>query len=95
MERIDMSPERIAQLPPWEKELALEVLALSKETRYGLESMRTPEDLEKVTVNLQPKQREILKKWFRHKLGSMTPQDQRNLVEEALAKVKNEEGKNA
>ena len=95
MERIDMSPERIAELPPWEKELALEVLALSKETRYGLEGMSTPEDLEKVTVNLQPRQREILKKWFRYKLGSMSPQDQRKLVEEALAKVKKEEGEHA
>ena len=95
LERIDMSPEKIAQLPPWEKELALEVLALSKETRYGLEGMRTPEDLERVTDNLQPRQREILKKWFRHKIGSMTPQDQRKIVEEAHAKVKKEEGEHA
>lgn len=90
MERIDMSPERIAALPPEEKKLALEVLALSKETRYALEAMRTPEDLEKVTVNLQPRQREILKKWFRYKFSMMTPSDKQKIVAEAMDKIKKE-----
>jgi len=95
MERIDLRPERIAQLEPWEKELAIELLNLSRETRHGLEGMTTVDDLEKIAANLQPRQREILKKWFRHKIGSMTPQDQRKIVEEALAKVKKEEGEHA
>jgi hypothetical protein len=90
LERVDMRPEKIAQLEPWEKELAIEVLSLSRETRHALEGMSTPDDLEKIAANLQPKQREIVKKWFRHKLGTMTPQAKQHLVEEALEKIKKE-----
>ncbi len=73
MERVDLRPEKIAALPPWEKELALKALDLSKETRLGLESMQTADDLERIAANLQPHQMEIVKEWTRKKLAMVTP----------------------
>jgi hypothetical protein len=90
LERVDMTPEKISQLPPGEKELALELLSLSRETRHALEGMRTPDDLEKIAANLQPKQREIFKKWVRSKLDTMSPQAKENLIKEAMEKIKKE-----
>jgi hypothetical protein len=87
MERVDLRPEKIAVLPPWEKELVLEVLDLSKETRLGLESMQTPDDLEKIAANIQPRQVAIYKKWFRNKISQLSPDQKLQIFEKVANKV--------
>lgn len=83
MERVDLQPSKMAGLPGWEKDLAIEALELSRQTRHTLESLTSVEDLEKVAAGLQPAQLAIAKKWARAKLGSLPPADHEKLVSQA------------
>lgn len=69
MERVDLTPSKMAGLEGWEKDLAIEALELSRQTRHTLESLTSVEDLEKVAASLQPAQLVIAKKWAKAKLS--------------------------
>lgn len=70
MERVDLRPERIADLPEWENKLANKALNNSRSLRHGLESLGNAGDLEKLAARTQTTRNDIGREWFKQKLGS-------------------------
>lgn len=68
MEREDLSPQKIHQLPPWEKELAIMALDKSRATRHALEGIASENDLEAAAAGAQEFRQEISREWFKHRL---------------------------
>ena len=68
LERVDLRPQLIINLPPWEKDLANKALVESRSTRHGLEKISTVEDLEKVTAETQEARQDIGRTWFKQKI---------------------------
>ncbi len=69
LERVDLRPQLIVNLPPWEKELARKILLESRNIRHGLEKISTVEDLEKIAAQAQIVRQEIGRTWFNHRLS--------------------------
>lgn len=82
MERVDLRPQMIENLPGWEKELAVESLKESRAVRHGLESVKTPDDLEHLAASTQEVRNKIGREWFRAKMDSLP-----NVTPEIKAKV--------
>ncbi|GAI76078.1 unnamed protein product, partial [marine sediment metagenome] len=51
LERVDLTPENIQALPPWEKELAEDALSQSRKLRHSLESFTTIEQLNQAAAD--------------------------------------------
>ena len=82
MERVDLRPQMIENLPGWEKDLATEVLNESRTMRHGLESVKTPGDLEHLAAKTQEIRNKVGRKWFSAKMDTMP-----NVTPEIKAKV--------
>ena len=87
LEREDLTPEMMINLPPWEKELAIEALNTSRATRHLLEGATTVEDLEKAAANTQTANTQIARKWFKHRLKNMSKGQKEELDEKAIEKL--------
>jgi len=85
LERVDLRPELIHDLPDWEKALAEQSLSLSRTLRHDLEGLSSASQLEEIAAKTQTKRQEIGKSWFKQRLSLMTP-EQREEVEEQLRK---------
>lgn len=83
LERVDLRPEMIVNLPAWEKNLAGKALNLSRTLRHDLEQLSDVSMLEKVSAETQATRQEIGKRWFQGRLSRMTPEQQK-LIEPAL-----------
>jgi len=95
LERVDLRPEMLTQLSGPEKGMAAESLELSRSTRHTLEGMSSPDDLINAAANLQTKQKQLARNWFRYKLGNLTPEDQEEINRRLEAKLQLlEEGTN-
>lgn len=69
MERVDMRPEMIAQLPDWEKKIAVEALNTSRNARHALEELKSVDSLEETAAMLQTKTKQIAREWYSHKIN--------------------------
>ena len=87
MERVDLRPELIVNLPDWEKELANKSLTESRATRHGLEGLTTIDDLEKVAADTQTARTEVGRGWFKERLSRMPKEEKGKLVERAIEKL--------
>lgn len=85
LERVDLRPELIHDLPDWEKALAEQSLSLSRTLRHDLEQLSSVPQLEEIAAKLQTARQEIGKSWFKQRLSLMTP-EQRQEVEDELRK---------
>lgn len=85
LERVDLRPEMIYQLPDWEKSLAEKALTLSRSLRHDLEGLSDVAALEAISAKTQTTRQEIGKAWFKQRLTLMSP-EQRKDVEEALTR---------
>lgn len=90
MERVDLRPELITDLPDWEKELANRALTASRATRHGLEGLTTGNDLEKVAASTQTARTEIGRGWFKERLARMPKEEKEKLAEKAIEKLEEE-----
>jgi len=90
MERVDLRPELITDLPDWEKELANRALTASRATRHGLEGLTTGNDLEKVAASTQTARTDIGRKWFKERLARMPKEEKEKLAEKAIEKLEEE-----
>jgi len=70
MERVDLRPERIADLSKWEKELANKVLTDSRSIRHSLESLDNIADLERLAASTQTTRNDIGREWFKRRLSA-------------------------
>jgi len=92
MERVDLRPELIADLPDWEKKLAERALTESRTLRHNLEEIATTKQLELVAATTQTARQEIGRGWFKERLFRMSPQEKKRLTEKAVEKLEKEEG---
>lgn len=70
LERVDLTPDKIVALPPWEKTLADEALLKSRELRHKVESIVSISDLEKAAAETDRYYKRLNREWFKQKLGS-------------------------
>lgn len=85
LERVDLRPEMIVDLPDWEKPLAEKALDLSRSLRHQLEQLPDLSGLENISAVTQSTRQEIGKAWFKERYSRMTP-GQRETVEKELQK---------
>lgn len=83
MERVDLRPEMIANLPDWEKKIANKALDQSRATRHGLEGLSSIDGLEKAAADMQSARQEIGVSWFKQKIPHMTPSERADLKKHA------------
>ena len=82
LERVDLRPEMIHDLPDWEKTLAEKALDLSRSLRHELEGISDISNLEGVAATTQTKRQEIGKAWFKERFTRMTPEQQKSVNNE-------------
>jgi len=68
MEREDLSVEKIAKLPAWEKELAVLAQSESAKIRHKLNEVKSVEDLEAVAAEVVAAREKIGQEYFKRKL---------------------------
>ena len=90
LERVDLRPELIVNLPKWEKELANKALSESRNARHNLEGISTTEDLEKVTANIQSTRQSIGREWFKQRLARMSPEEKQEVASKVIEKLETE-----
>lgn len=82
MERVDLSPEMIVELPPWERTIAEAALQASRKTRHQLEAIDSKDALVELAAKTTSIRKEIGRAWFENKLAHSTPEQQEALVNE-------------
>jgi len=88
MERVDLRPEMIADLPEWEKALAMEALKESRQTRHALESLSSAEQLEQIAANTQRVRKKINRSWMKYRLSHLTPAEKEKVEEQMKTRLK-------
>lgn len=94
LERVDLRPEMLQDLPPWEKDLAEKALALSRSVRHGLEGISDVNTLETVAAQTQTSRQEIGRAYFKERLSRMTPEQQQQVKQELQRRVEQKEQAN-
>lgn len=90
MERVDLVPDKILQLPAWEQELAHQALAVSRETRHFIESgVMSADQLEKLSANLSNTRQTIGSAWLQQKLRALSKEDKEEIQRRVMKKLEN------
>jgi hypothetical protein len=79
LERVDLRPEMIHDLPDWEKPMAEKALDLSRSLRHDLEQVPDLSILEGISAKTQTTRNEIGKSWFKERFLRMTPEQQKSI----------------
>jgi hypothetical protein len=90
LERVDLRPEMIHDLPDWEKSLAEKALDLSRSLRHDLEEISDTSTLEGISARTQTTRQEIGKAWFKERFSRMTPEQQKVVEEKLKARATND-----
>ena len=90
LEREDLTSEMIIDLPPWEKEIAVEALETRRATRHLLERIISIDELEKVAAKTQTAYTQISRKWFKERVARMPQEEKAKLTEKAIEKLEEE-----
>ncbi|MDD5220281.1 MAG: hypothetical protein PHV11_06930 [Candidatus Bipolaricaulis sp.] len=90
MERVDLLPNKIQDLPDWEKELAHRALNISRETRHFIEAgIASGDQLEKLAANLINERQAIGNAWLQQKLRALSTEDKAEIQRRVMAKLEN------
>lgn len=92
MERVDLRPEMIIQLPEWERDLANTALSESRAIRHRLEAMQDPDELEEVAGATQVVRQDLYRAWAKRRLKSMSPEEKSEMTNRILSRLEQEEG---
>lgn len=71
LEREDLSPEKIQGLPEWERPIAEEALARSRELRHKLEGIKSIEELEQIAAGTKRYYIELNRQWYRGRFSKL------------------------
>jgi len=74
LERVDLTPEKIRNSPPWEKDLAEEALGESRRLRHLLEGLSDVKQLEEAAASTSTFYRRLNREWFKRRLAHRQPQ---------------------
>jgi hypothetical protein len=89
MERVDLAPDRIVDLPEWERELAHKALAASRETRHFIEAgILDADQMEKLAAYVGKVREEIGSAWLQEKLRAISKEDKEEIQRRVMAKLK-------
>ena len=88
MERVDLRPEKIAELASWEKELANKTLNASRDTRHQLEGLTDLESLEEIAASTQRVRGEIGRRRVKGKVRRRSPDAKEQLNERISEKLR-------
>jgi aminoglycoside phosphotransferase family enzyme len=69
LERIDLTPAKIAVLPDWEKEMAESVSEKSRELRHRLEIVQDMDELEQIAVETEDFFKYLNREWISKRVG--------------------------
>ena len=69
LERVDLTPEKLANIEPWEKDLAEEAVDKSRKLRHKLESITSIKELEEAAGETEKYYREINREWNKKRLA--------------------------
>ncbi len=89
-ERIDLSEEKIAKLPPEEQLIARNALKGFREIRHELEGITNKEDLQKANVKMIELQKYVGKEWFKLRLAKMPEEEKTKLANMAMKRLEEE-----
>jgi len=82
LERVDLTPENIQSLPPWEKELAEEALQQSRSLRHRLETIEIMEELEQAAADTEAYYRKLYREWWRGRFAHLGPEKAERIADE-------------
>ena len=68
LERIDLTPAKIAALPEWEREIAEQVVEKSREIRHRLESIQNMDELTQIAVETEEYYKYLNREWSSKRL---------------------------
>lgn len=74
LERVDIRPEVIQSLPPWERALAEEALLQSRQLRHNLETLRNIGQLERAAADSEGIYKKLFREWFRQCFAHLGPE---------------------
>lgn len=63
LERIDLTPEKIRNLPEWEQDMATEALDKSRELRHRLETVKTMDELQNIAADTEEYYKYLNREW--------------------------------
>ncbi len=92
MERVDLRPQMITQLPEWERDLAQRALNESRAIRHELEALTDPVSLENLAGRIQNTQQGIYRTWAKRRISNMSPDEKAAMTARVLAKLESEDG---
>jgi len=88
MERVDLLPNKIAELPEWERQLAHRALEVSRETRHFIEAgVNNPDEFEKMAAHLINERQAIGSAWLQQKLRALSKDDKEEIQRRVMAKI--------
>ncbi len=82
LERVDLTPENIQALPPWEKELAEDALSQSRKLRHSIESFTSVKQLEQAAADTSSFYKELNRKWFKGRFAHLGPEKAQRIADE-------------
>lgn len=91
MERKDLRPQMIVQLPDWEKELAEKALSESRLIRHRLENLTTADELTEIAGSVQQTRQELYRNWAKRRLKNMSSEEKTEMTERILTKLEEED----
>jgi len=68
LERVDLTPEMIAQSPEWEREMAERALKESRSLRHKLEGLQSMDDIEAAAAETATFYRKLNREWYQKRL---------------------------
>ncbi|MBA7665145.1 hypothetical protein ES703_73212 [subsurface metagenome] len=82
LERVDLTPENIQALPPWEKELAEGALSQSRKLRHSIESFTSIAQLNQAAADTSSYYKELNRKWFKGRFAHLGPEKAQRIADE-------------
>ena len=71
LEREDLTQEKIRHLPEWERQIAEEALAQSRQLRHKLETIQSIEELEELAADTRVYYLKLSRQWYRGRFGHL------------------------
>jgi hypothetical protein len=88
MERVDLLPNKIAELPEWERQLAHRALEVSRDTRHFIEAgVNNSDEFEKMAAHLINERQAIGSAWLQQKLRALSKDDKEEIQRRVMAKI--------
>jgi len=74
LERVDLRPEEIQSLPPWERALAEEALLQSRQLRHNLENLQNIGQLDRAAADSEGVYKKLFREWFKQCFAHLGPE---------------------